>query len=74
MLYEKFDKDNNEAWVTPDLGRNVLEILIEGFLFNEVLKKLDFFHLPIKKVGFITRKISKQILKAYLWLIYRFYF
>ena len=27
MLYEKFDKDNNKAWVTPDLGRNVVEIL-----------------------------------------------
>ena len=25
MLYEKFDKDNNEAWVTPDLGRNVVD-------------------------------------------------
>ena len=27
MLYKKFDKDNNESWVTPDLGRNVVEIL-----------------------------------------------
>ena len=32
---------------------------------------LIFFHLLIKKVGFITLKMSKfQILKAYLWLIY----
>ena len=31
-----------------------------------------FFHLPIKKFGFITLRISKfQILKAYLRLIYR---
>ena len=31
-----------------------------------------FFQLPIKKIGFITLKMSKfQILKAYLWIIYR---
>jgi hypothetical protein len=38
-----------------------------------ILKKLDFFfHLPIKKMGFITLIMSKfQILKAYVCLIYR---
>ena len=46
--------------------------LLEFLLFNEVLKNLIFFHLPIKKIGFITLIMSKfQILKAYLWLIYR---
>jgi hypothetical protein len=39
-------------------------------LFNEVLKNLIFFHLPIKKIGFITLIMSKSyILIAYLWLI-----
>ena len=27
MLFEKFDKDNNETWITPDLERNLSEIL-----------------------------------------------
>ena len=41
------------------------------FLFNEVLKNLIFFQLPIKKVGFITLILSKiQILNANLWSIY----
>ena len=45
---------------------------MDFLLFIEVLKNLIFFHLPIKKVGFITLKKSKfQILKAYLWLVYR---
>ena len=46
--------------------------LLEFLLFNEVLKNLIFFHLPIKRIGFITLIMSKfQILKAYLYLIYR---
>ena len=49
----------------------LLDKLLEFLLFNEVLKNLIFFHLPIKKIGFIALKMSKfQILKAYLWLIY----
>jgi hypothetical protein len=39
---------------------------------NEVLKNLIFFHLSIKKTGFVILIMSKfQILKAYLCLIYR---
>ena len=35
-------------------------------------KTLFFFHLPIKKIDFITLKMCKfQILNVYLWLIYR---
>ena len=32
---------------------------MELLLFNEVLKNLIFFQLPIKKVGFITLILSK---------------
>ena len=43
-----------------------------GFLlFNEVLKKLIFFQLPITKVGFIMLILSKfQVINANLWSIY----
>ena len=42
MLYEKFDKDNNEVWVTPDLGRNVVEILPHSTPFpNDQSESLD---------------------------------
>ena len=38
---------------------------MEFLLFNEVLKNLIFFQLPIKKVGFITLILSTfQILNA----------
>ena len=43
----------------------ILEKLMKFLLFNEVLKNLIFFQLPIKKVGFIT-----QFLTANLWLLY----
>ena len=40
---------------------------MEFLLFIEVLKDLIFFHLPIKKFGFITLILSKfQILNANL--------
>ena len=43
---------------------------MEFLLFNEVLKNLIFFQLPIKKVGFIPLILSKfQILNANLWSI-----
>ena len=42
MLLEKFDKDNNETWVTPDLGRNVSEILPHSTPFiNDQFESLD---------------------------------
>ena len=45
---------------------------IRIFVVQWSFEKLDFFYLPIKKIGFITLIVSKfQILKAYLWLIYR---
>ena len=55
------------------LRRNFIrEKLMEFLLFNEFLKNLIFFHLPIKKIGFIRLIMSKFIiLKAYLWFIYR---
>ena len=44
---------------------------MEFLLFNQVLKNLIFFQLPIKKVGFIMLILSKfEILKANLWSIY----
>ena len=44
---------------------------MEFLLFNEFLKNLIFFQLPIKKVGFITLIMSKfQILNTNLWSIY----
>ena len=46
--------------------------LLEFLLLNEVLKDLIFFHLPIKKIGFITLIMSKfQILKTYLCNLYK---
>ena len=38
-----FDKDNNETWVTPDLGRNVVEILPHSTppLLNNGSESLD---------------------------------
>ena len=44
MLYEKFDKDNNEAWVTPDLGRNVVEILPHSTPFLN--DRSEFLDIP----------------------------
>ena len=42
MLFEKFDKDNNETWVTPDLGRNVSEVLPHSTPFlNDQFESLD---------------------------------
>ena len=42
MLFEKFDKDNNETWVTPDLGRNVSKILPHSTPFlNDEFESLD---------------------------------
>ena len=42
------------------------------FVVQWSFEKLDFFHLPIKKSGFIARIMSKfQNLKPYLWLINR---
>ena len=44
---------------------------MEFLLFNEVLKNLIFFQLPITKVGFIRLILSKfQIINANLWSIY----
>ena len=44
---------------------------MEFLSFNEVLKNLIFFQLPIKKVGFITLIVRKfQTLNANLWSIY----
>ena len=44
---------------------------MEFLLYNEVLKNLIFFQLPIKKVGFITLIVRKfQILDANLWSMY----
>ena len=44
---------------------------MEFLLFDEVLKNLIFFQLPIKKIGFITLILSKfQTLNANLWSIY----
>ena len=44
---------------------------MEFLLFNEVLKKLIFFQLPTKKVGFISLILSKfPILNANMWSIY----
>ena len=74
---QKQERKNNHNstifWAKNKIRTNFLwDKLIEFLLFNEVLKNLIFFHLPIKKVGFITLIMSKfQILKAYLWLIYR---
>ena len=46
---------------------------MEFLLFNEVLKNLIFFQLPIKKVAFITLILSKfQIINANLWSRYEF--
>ena len=60
-------------WAKNKIRMNFLwDKQLEFLLFNEVLKNLIFFHLPIKKIGFITLIMTKfQILKAYLWLIYR---
>jgi hypothetical protein len=45
--------------------------LTQFLLFNEVLKNLIFFQLPIKKVGFIMLILFKfKILNANLWSIY----
>ena len=43
------------------------------FVFQWSFEKLYFSnYIPFKKVGFITSILGKfQILKAYLWLIYR---
>ena len=74
---QKQERKNNHNstifWTKNKIRTNFLwDKLIEFLLFNEVLKNLIFFHLPIKKIGFITLIMSKfQILKAYLWLIYR---
>ena len=47
------------------------EKLMEFSLFNEVLKNLIFFQLPIKKVAFMMLILSKfQSLNANLWSIY----
>ena len=44
---------------------------MEFLLFNEFLKNLIFFQLPIKKVGFITLKVRKfKIVDANLWSVY----
>ena len=44
---------------------------MEFLLFNEVLKNLTLFQLPIKKVAFMTLIVSKfQGLNANLWSIY----
>ena len=44
---------------------------MEIFSFNEVLKNLIFFQLPIEKSGFVTLILSKfLILNAKLWSIY----
>jgi hypothetical protein len=41
-------------------------------MFSILEKNQVFQNLPIKKIGFITLIMSKfQILKDYLWLIYR---
>ena len=52
----------------------------EMLLFNEVLKNLIFFQLPIKKVGFIMLILSKfqicgQLIVKYLnlWFTLLFY-
>ena len=43
----------------------------ELLLFNEVLKNLIFFQLPIKKIAFITLILSNfQVLNVNLWSIY----
>ena len=74
---QKQERKNNHNstifWAKNKIRMNFLwDKLLEFLLFNEVLKNLIFFHLPIKKIGFITLIMSKfQILKAYLWLIYR---
>ena len=74
---QKQERKNNHNstifWATNKIRMIFLwDKLLEFLLFNEVLKNLIFFHLPIKKIGFITLIMSKfQILKAYLWLIYR---
>ena len=40
-------------------------------VFDEVLKSLIFFQLPIKKVGFMTLILDKfQILNTYFWSIH----
>ena len=42
MVFEKFELDNNEAWVTPDLGRNISEILPHSTPFlNDQSESLD---------------------------------
>ena len=49
----------------------IWEKLMDFLLFNEVLKNLIFFQLPIQKSGFITLILSKfLILNANLWTIY----
>ena len=52
--------------------RNLIwEKLMQFLLFNEVLKNLISFQLPITKVGFMMLTLSKfQILNANLWSIY----
>ena len=69
---QKQERKNNHNstifWAKNKIRMNFLwDKLLEFLLFNKVLKNLIFFHLPIKKVGFIMLKMSKfQILKAYL--------
>ena len=42
MLFEKFDKDKNEAWATQNLGRNLSEILPHNTPFlNDQPESLD---------------------------------
>ena len=49
----------------------IWEKLMEFLLFNEVLKNLIIFRIPLKKVGFIMLMGNKfQIQNANLWSIY----
>ena len=42
MIFEKFEKDNNETWDNPDFGRNVSKILPHSTPFiNEQFESLD---------------------------------
>ena len=45
--------------------------LLEVLLFNDVLKNLVFFHLPIKKIGFTTLKMSILNSKSLFVVDYR---
>ena len=68
----KNDHNSIIFWAKNKVSSNFIwEKLMEFLLFNEVLKNLIFFQLPIKKVGFITLILSKfQIINANLWSVY----